>query len=130
MALGQEREILEVPPLTLRYAGTNIPVAGGGYFRLFPLGLMQAGLSQVESAAPPAVGMLYFHPWEFDPGQKKLPLSRFNRWRTYIGTSRTTKRLDQLLSAYPFRRAIDVVREIQSSGAALPRFSVVGPKAK
>lgn len=126
LAVGKAREILELPPLTYRIAGQNLPVAGGGYFRLFPLAVMRAGLRQTARAQPPAVGMLYFHPWEFDPGQPRLPLGKLARWRTYVGVGKTTNRLASLLSAYPFRRAIDVVRDIRDSGAELPRFSMVG----
>jgi polysaccharide deacetylase family protein (PEP-CTERM system associated) len=122
LALGREREILELPPLTYRLPGINLPVAGGGYFRLFPLGMMRAGLGQAARSPSPSVGMLYFHPWEFDPDQPRLPLNRLARWRTYVGMRRTTARLGSLLKAYPFRRAIDVVREIRASGISLVKF--------
>ncbi|HEY1186109.1 MAG TPA: XrtA system polysaccharide deacetylase [Gemmata sp.] len=122
LAQGETREILELPPLTYRVGGQNLPVAGGGYFRLFPLAVMRAGLRQAARAAAPNVGMLYFHPWEFDPDQPKLPLKRLARWRTYVGVSRTTARLGSLLRAFPFTRAIDAVRALRASGAELPRF--------
>lgn len=125
LAVGREREILELPPLTYRVAGLNLPVAGGGYFRLFPLFMMRAGLRQVARGESPQVGMLYFHPWEFDPMQPRLPLKRLARWRTYVGVGRTTARLDALLKGFAFRRAVDVARDIRASGAALPRFKVV-----
>ncbi len=123
--IGRERELLELPLLTYRMAGYNLPVAGGGYFRLFPLGVMRAGLRQAARSAPPAVAMLYFHPWEFDPEQPRLPLGRFARWRTYVGMQRTTARLETLLQRYPFSRAIDVVRAIRASGAELPSFRLL-----
>lgn len=121
-ATGREREILELPPLTYRVAGWNLPVAGGGYFRLFPPAVMRAGMRQMGKGTRPAVGMLYFHPWEFDPDQPRLPLGRFARWRTYVGIRHSMGRLRALLTAFPFRRAIDVVREIKSTGVELPRF--------
>jgi polysaccharide deacetylase family protein (PEP-CTERM system associated) len=125
---GRARELLELPPLTLRALGLNLPVAGGGYFRLFPLGFMKAGLRQAARAAQkesgPQVGMLYFHPWEFDPGQPRLPLKRLARGRTYVGVTRTTNRLARLLAAFPFRRAIDAVRDIRASGAELPTYQL------
>lgn len=123
-AVGKEREILELPPLTYRMAGMNLPVAGGGYFRLFPLGFLRAGLRQAARAEPPVAGMLYFHPWEFDPDQPRLPLKRLARWRTYVGVGRTTARLATLLKAYSFRRAIDVVRDLRSLEMELPRFQL------
>jgi polysaccharide deacetylase family protein (PEP-CTERM system associated) len=121
LAVGNEREIIELPPLTYRVAGMNLPVAGGGYFRLFPLAAMRAGLRQAERT-PGSIGMLYFHPWEFDPDQPLLPLKRLSRWRTYVGMNRTTGRLGSLLKDYTFRRAVDVVRELKRD--ELPRFSL------
>ncbi|QDU19982.1 Peptidoglycan deacetylase [Urbifossiella limnaea] len=117
VAVGRERELLELPPLTYRVLGMNLPVAGGGYFRLFPPAVMRAGLRQATGLA-----MLYFHPWEFDADQPRLPLGFLSRWRTYVGVRRTTERLTHLLAGYPFRRAIDAVREMQTE--TLPRFSV------
>jgi polysaccharide deacetylase family protein (PEP-CTERM system associated) len=129
IAQGKEREILELPPLTYRVAGLNLPVAGGGYFRLFPLFMMKAGLRQAarraETSSLPQAGVLYFHPWEFDADQPRLPLGRLARWRTYVGIGRTTDRLTKLLAQFPFRRAIDVAREIRAGGATLPRYRLL-----
>jgi polysaccharide deacetylase family protein (PEP-CTERM system associated) len=122
-AVGQERELLELPLLTYRIAGLNLPVAGGGYFRLFPPGMMRAGLRQAARSQP-AAAMLYFHPWEFDPEQPRLPMKRLARWRTYVGMTKTTARLTALVKEFPIRRAIDVVREIKASGTALARFKL------
>jgi polysaccharide deacetylase family protein (PEP-CTERM system associated) len=125
IAVGKTRELLELPPLTYRVGGLNLPVAGGGYFRLFPLFVMKAGLRQAARRAAdesPQVGMLYFHPWEFDPEQPRLPLGRLARWRTYVGIERTTHRLGRLLAGFRFTRAIDAVRAIRAAGAELPRF--------
>lgn len=118
---GATGRILELPPLTLRKFGQNLPVAGGGYFRLFPLWFMRAGLKQVKDV-PNAVGMLYFHPWEFDPGQPKLPLGKVSRFRTYVGVGKSERRLGTLLTAYRgrFRRAIDVANDLTT--AELPNF--------
>ena len=119
--LGREHELLELPPLTYRAAGFNLPVAGGGYFRLFPLGVMRAGVRQAMRSALPAVAMLYFHPWEFDEDQPRLPLGRLAQWRTYVGIRRTTTRLLSLLSDYSFTRAIDAVVTL-TSDTELPQF--------
>ncbi len=120
---GDAGRILELPLLTFQMLGKNVPVAGGGYFRLFPPALVRAGIRQLP-AATPAVGMLYFHPWEFDPDQPRLPLQRMARFRTYVGIGKTTARLDDLLTRYRsrFRRAIDVVEELEHQADRLPRF--------
>lgn len=120
---GSAGRILELPPLTLRTLGQNLPVAGGGYFRLFPLGFMRAGLERLADVAN-AVGMLYFHPWEFDPDQPQLPLGRVARFRTYVGIAKSEARLGRLLGAYRrrFRRAVDVANELAT--ADLPSFKL------
>lgn len=116
---GERGRILELPPATYRRFGQNLPVAGGGYFRLFPPVLLRAGVIQLAKSGAPA--MLYFHPWEFDPGQPKLPLGRASRFRTYVGIGKSEARLGRLLTKYRgrFRRAIDVAED---AGDQLPSF--------
>jgi polysaccharide deacetylase family protein (PEP-CTERM system associated) len=122
LAVGERNALLELPPMTLRLLGANLPVGGGGYFRLFPLAVMERALSQTGRACHPAVAMLYFHPWEFDPGQERLPLGRLSRWRTYVGIGQSRKRLDTLLRRHAFTRAVDVAAELERAPAELPRY--------
>jgi polysaccharide deacetylase family protein (PEP-CTERM system associated) len=122
---GATHEILELPPVTLRLLGMNLPVGGGGYFRLLPLFFMKWGLRQVQRTCDPAVAMLYFHPWEFDPEQPRLPLRRLRRFRTYVGISRTRGRLRSLLAGgHRFARAIDVAKRLDASWEMLPGFDL------
>lgn len=120
---GAAHSLLELPPTTWRLGGQNLPVAGGGYFRLFPPFCMDRGIAQLHRQPWP-VAMLYFHPWEFDPEQPQLPLGRFSRWRTYVGIGKSNQRLERLLSKYRnlFCRAIDVVNGLESVREKLPRF--------
>jgi polysaccharide deacetylase family protein (PEP-CTERM system associated) len=90
--------LAEIPPLTWQSGPLRLPVAGGGYFRLLPLALMRWGIEQAHALGHPA--MLYFHPWEFDPDQPRLPLGRAARWRTYVGITQTRERLRALLRDY------------------------------
>jgi polysaccharide deacetylase family protein (PEP-CTERM system associated) len=121
LAVGERHCLLELPPMTLRLLGANLPVGGGGYFRLFPLSVMERALRQTARTCQPAVAMLYFHPWEFDPGQQQLPLGRLSRWRTYVGIGRSRGRLETLLERFSFSRAVDVAAELQSTPAELLR---------
>jgi polysaccharide deacetylase family protein (PEP-CTERM system associated) len=121
---GTTHELLELPPVTLRLLRTNLPVGGGGYFRLLPLCFMKWGLRQVARRCEPAVAMLYFHPWEFDPDQPRLPLSRLRRFRTYVGIHRTRGRLRGLLEGRRFARAIDVAKRLNVSWGTLPGFDL------
>jgi polysaccharide deacetylase family protein (PEP-CTERM system associated) len=118
---GRERTLLEVPLATLRVCGLNVPVGGGGYFRLLPLWLMERAFAQVRRACDPPVTMLYFHPWEFDPDQPRLPLGRLSRFRTYVNIGRSRARLTALLSRHRFARAADVAAVI-AARPALPTF--------
>jgi polysaccharide deacetylase family protein (PEP-CTERM system associated) len=123
MAEGAERAIIEFPPATLRRFGTNLPAGGGGYFRLLPLAVMEHAISQIRRDFQPAVTMLYFHPWEFDPEQPRLPLRRLSRFRTYVGISRARGRLATLLRRHRFARAVDIARDLQRRPSLLPHFA-------
>lgn len=90
--------LLELPPLTWRVAGRNLAVAGGGYFRLLPLSLMLRGLKQAAAEKRPAI--LYFHPWEFDPGMPKMPLSAAGRLRTYTGLKTAARKLEHVIRTF------------------------------
>lgn len=108
MANGQNHRLLELPPATWRVLGQNVPVGGGGYFRLLPLAMLERGIQQLERQGY-STGMLYFHPWEFDPDQPRLPLGRLSRWRTYVGTGSSRAKLERMLAKRQFVRAADVV---------------------
>jgi polysaccharide deacetylase family protein (PEP-CTERM system associated) len=125
-ARGLSQTILEIPPATLRLMDMKIPVGGGGYFRLLPLFLFERALQQIQAECEPPVAMLYFHPWEFDARQARLPLGRWSLVRTYVGIYRTRARLAALLTRHPghqFRRAVDVARTLPSG--SLPTFPLL-----
>jgi polysaccharide deacetylase family protein (PEP-CTERM system associated) len=109
--------LLEVPPLTWVPpfgGGRKLAVAGGGYFRLLPLGLMKLGLAQAAVQKRPAV--LYFHPWEFDPLMPRMPLTRLNRLRTYKGLGAAVGRLERIMKQparwSPIGQGLDELRAI------------------
>jgi polysaccharide deacetylase family protein (PEP-CTERM system associated) len=120
--------ILELPPLTLRWLGMNLPVGGGGYFRLLPTWLMYRGIARMPRLDAGAPAMLYFHPWEFDHGQPQLPLRRLSRLRTYTGIKGSRERLARLMdSGYAFETAADVARRLKR--ADVPVFHLPGATA-
>jgi polysaccharide deacetylase family protein (PEP-CTERM system associated) len=130
LARGFQHSILELPPATLRLFGVNTPMGGGGYFRLFPLFLTEWALRQTGRACSPSVATLYFHPWEFDPEQMRLPLGRLSRFRTYVGLGRTRGRLASLLARYRFSRAVDVAKQLNCHREELPRFGLAASAAE
>jgi polysaccharide deacetylase family protein (PEP-CTERM system associated) len=93
--------IWEFPCATVRWAGVNFPIGGGGYFRLLPYEWTRQGFSRVNSAeGQPAV--FYLHPWEIDPDQPRLEGSVLSRFRHYRNLARTEERLERLLSEFRF----------------------------
>jgi polysaccharide deacetylase family protein (PEP-CTERM system associated) len=120
--------MLEIPPLTLRLLGRNMPVAGGGYFRLLPLTLMKLGLSQSARQQRPAV--LYFHPWEFDPDFPKLPLSFTGRLRTYTGRGLALGKLRSIVSGHAgWQTMRDAIRTFKEQADARPVFDLAKARA-
>ena len=65
--------------------------------------------------------MLYFHPWEFDPDQPRLPLKALSRFRTYVGLGEQQGPLQCTGDTLLVHPAIDVAAA-STTGAALPRF--------
>ncbi|MEO1594045.1 MAG: XrtA system polysaccharide deacetylase [Pseudomonadota bacterium] len=96
--------LLEVPMSTVRFGGRNFPVSGGGYFRLLPLRVSKAAIRRInERERRPAV--FYFHPWEIDPGQPRVPgTSAKTRFRHYINLGRFESRLINLLKSFQWDR--------------------------
>lgn len=125
LARGQDHALLELPPATLRLLWNNLPIGGGGYFRLFPLFLMEMALWQLRHKRFPRVATLYFHPWEFDPDQARLPLRRLNGFRTYVGLQGSGGKLNQLLRRHSFTRAIEVASRLERDSAELQTYSLV-----
>jgi polysaccharide deacetylase family protein (PEP-CTERM system associated) len=92
--------IWEVPVGTARLAGVNVPL-GGGFFRLFPVGLIRAAIASVNRCDDQPV-VFYVHPWELDPHQPRPPMPLMHRVRHYVGLDRAEGRLRLLLSAFRF----------------------------
>lgn len=92
--------MVEFPPLTLQFLGRRLPVGGGGYLRLFPLGLLRKGLRQQDALGMP--GCIYLHPWEVDPGQPRRRLGLLRGFRHYVNLGRTQAKLDALLQEAQF----------------------------
>lgn len=93
--------IWEVPPSTVRIAGATLPVAGGGYFRLFPYGWTRKAIARLNDLEHrPAI--VYLHPWELDPDQPRMPVTGLTRFRHYVNLGRTEGRLEQLLADFSF----------------------------
>jgi len=116
--------LLEVPGSTTRIGPLNLPIAGGGYFRILPYSWARWGIARLNRLERrPAV--FYIHPWEIDPGQPRLPVGRLGRFRHYRNLDQTEQRLRQLLKDFRFDSLRSVVADVRDalpdcSGTALP----------
>jgi polysaccharide deacetylase family protein (PEP-CTERM system associated) len=90
----------EFPPSTVRVGGVNLPMGGGGYFRLLPYQWTTWGIRRVNGEGQPA--MFYVHPWEIDPEQPRLRVGALTRMRHYGGLASTEQRLKRLLAEFRF----------------------------
>jgi len=100
----------ELPPSVVRFTCLNVPVGGGGYFRLYPLPLTVYFLNKINKRAQRPF-VFYVHPWEVDPGQPRLKAgSRMSRFRHYVNLSKTEPRLEGLLKRFHFGPVCDVVQ--------------------
>jgi polysaccharide deacetylase family protein (PEP-CTERM system associated) len=122
LARGTRNQILELPPATVRLGGVNLPIGGGGYFRMLPWLLLKLALEHSRRDPQSGATVLYFHPWEFDHAQPRLPLARLNRLRTYTGIRSTEGRLASLLSGRRWLRAVDLARGLLERPGELPCF--------
>jgi polysaccharide deacetylase family protein (PEP-CTERM system associated) len=118
-------EIAEFPLSTLKLPGYTLPIAGGGYFRLFPYWFSQWGLGSINRMGKPFV--FYLHPWEIDPGQPRLDVKWFSRFRHYNNLEVCEQRLVNLLKRFRFTTMSDVLVEQGVLGRdASPRQTEMG----
>lgn len=97
-------DLLEIPPTTIRIFNRNIPASGGGYFRLYPYCVSRWMLKQVNKKDKKS-SVFYFHPWEIDSDQPKIPnIDAKNKFRHYINIENTEKKLDRLLQDFKWNR--------------------------
>ena len=106
--------LIEIPASTLRLARNNIPIAGGGYFRLYPYWLTQKGIQHLNRSGYPAV--IYLHPWELDPGCPRVSQAGWRtRFRQYVNLGQTTSKLKRLLSDFQFMPINEFIDQYQDT---------------
>ena len=81
------RTIAEFPMSAASFLGVQVPVSGGGYFRILPYWLTRAGLRQINQRRERPFAF-YMHPWELDPGQPRIKVGAFSRFRHYTNLER------------------------------------------
>jgi polysaccharide deacetylase family protein (PEP-CTERM system associated) len=109
--------LVEMPASTVRLAGVNFPVGGGGYFRLLPYGWTQWGIRRANEVEHQPV-VFYLHPWEVDPDQPRFDVGLGTRIRHYTGLKSTMRRLARLLDDFEFDSIASVLK-LDATGAVV-----------
>lgn len=91
--------IKEFPLSTLKLFNYNLPVAGGGYFRLFPYAFTKLAFQSINNSNP---FVFYIHPWEIDKAQPRIKANFFSRFRHYNNIDKCEERLARLLNDFKF----------------------------
>lgn len=102
--------LIEIPPSTFRLFGKNIPVGGGGYFRLYPYWLTNKCFNRINMLGIPA--MIYLHPWELDPDCPRLNnVDWRTRFRQYVNLDYTKIKLMRLLENFKFVQVKEFIEQ-------------------
>ena len=124
--------IIEFPPSTMSIFGHRLPIAGGGYFRLYPYWLTRSALARINhSEGGPFI--FYLHPWEIDSEQPRVSVGLLSTFRHYTNLSRCEERLRRLLQDFQFAPVTDVLEVLPISTActvAAFRQCIVGGKER
>jgi polysaccharide deacetylase family protein (PEP-CTERM system associated) len=111
--------LVEVPGSTTQVGALNLPVAGGGYFRILPYWWTKWGISRVNEQEGRAA-IFYLHPWEIDPEQPRLSAGALSKFRHYRNLHDTEHRLRQLLTDFKFDTIGALVAETRRTLASAP----------
>jgi polysaccharide deacetylase family protein (PEP-CTERM system associated) len=121
----------EIPMSTIRRGGRRLPVCGGGYLRLFPLGWTDRAVRQLNAEGLGAV--VYLHPYEVETRPMIQPLQglSFKRkahfhllnFQQVRRRGTTLPKLRHLMTRYRFGTVEQAVKELEASGYHPPEWS-------
>jgi polysaccharide deacetylase family protein (PEP-CTERM system associated) len=112
--LDTRHSLIEFPISTLRICGQNIPISGGGYFRLSPYSLIKKGLKRINEVEKKPF-IFYLHPWELDFEQPRIDsISVLSKFRHYVNLHKTEERFKKLLVDFRFLTISDVLNRSTS----------------
>lgn len=103
-------DLMEIPVTTAILGGRRVAAGGGGFFRVLPYAFSRWAIRQVNRRDQrPAI--FYFHPWEIDPGQPRVPNAPLrSRLRHYTNLDRMAEKLRGLVHEFRWGRMDDLAR--------------------
>jgi polysaccharide deacetylase family protein (PEP-CTERM system associated) len=96
---GERLNLVEFPSMVWEGFGARIPFSGGFYLRAMPYGIVRALMRSVNRSSP---GMVYVHPWEFDPSHPRVKASPLIRLAQYYNLTATESKFERLLRDFAF----------------------------
>lgn len=105
---GKVLNLIEYPSTVLKFGRGTLPFAGGLYLRVLPTFFIQWALRKVNAQRP---GMVYVHPWEFDPDQPRITNSPLLRFTHYYHLTATEPKLRALFKQFDFGPLGDVIQD-------------------
>mgnify|MGYP000533674282 CR=1 FL=1 len=106
--------LIEFPLSTLRIMGKNLPVSGGGYFRLLPYKMIKFALKKINAEGIPTI--VYMHTYEFDSEDLKKPLKaiedfndRLFRFIQNLNRDKSENKLNHLIRDFEFCPVMEVL---------------------
>jgi polysaccharide deacetylase family protein (PEP-CTERM system associated) len=102
-------DFVEVPVTTAMLAGKRLAAGGGGFFRILPYAFSRWAVAQVNQADKrPAI--IYFHPWEIDPGQPRVANAPIrSKLRHYTRLDAMAGKLERLMRDFQWDRLDNIV---------------------
>jgi polysaccharide deacetylase family protein (PEP-CTERM system associated) len=119
---GSNGTLLEFPLSIRRIWKYSFPVAGGGYFRLYPIRLTLHCLRHINQYEKNPF-VFYMHPWEIDPDQPRIKASRRSQFRHYQNLRSTESKLNRLLKSFRFGTLSE---SLAANGVELPHKNEAG----
>ena len=95
-----EGPLMEFPLTIYEVVKIRIPIAGGFWLRLWPIGLIRRGISKMNTKGYPSI--IYIHNWELDPEVPKLKLNPYKSFVTYHNLMKARRSFESLLANYSF----------------------------
>ena len=115
--------IFEFPPSTVRRGGNNWGVGGGGYLRLLPYAITRWALRLINRIEhQPA--LVYFHPWELDPQQPRIPTCLRSQFRHYTNLCTTQRKIERLLRDFQFTTLSEACEQLHTYRTPKPAHMI------
>jgi polysaccharide deacetylase family protein (PEP-CTERM system associated) len=111
-------DLVEIPPATFSIGSMNLPAAGGGYLRIFPLAYSRMAIDKLARRGQ--LPVVYLHPWEIDPEQPRLNGPWKSQVRQYWGLDSFELKLERLLACYQFVPFCQRWRDVAATAPSIP----------